>query len=126
MTVEFFREELLLIAVLATITGIVTLVLHLIFGRMWVGNELARRVMGHAEVLVIAGVATLLGYLDFYTWLVMTIITIVAGGIVGAIEVTEQERRRIAYVEQLKTWAAELAYQQAEGQGDGTDIEHRE
>lgn len=127
MTIEFFREGLLLIAILAVITAIVTLVLHLIFGRMWAGNELARRVMGHAEVLIITGVSSLLGYLDFYTWLVVAIITIVAGGIVGAIEVTEQERRRAAYVEQLKKWAEDMAVQAAEGQGDGTeDIEHRE
>lgn len=128
MTNGFLREELLLIATLATVTAIVTLVLHLLFGRMWAGNELARRVMGHAEVLVIIGVAALYGYLDFFTWLVMCIVTIVAGGIVGAIEVTEQERRRVAYVNELKKWAANLAVEQAaEGQGDdGTDFEDRE
>ena len=128
MTYEFVREDILLIATLATVTAIVTLVLHLLFGRTWAGNELARRVMGHAEVLVIIGVAALYGYLDFFTWLVMCIVTIVAGGIVGAIEVTAQERRRVAYVNELKEWAANLAVEQAaEGQGDdGTDFEDRE
>ena len=128
MTYGFLREDILLIATLATVTAIVTLVLHLLFGRTWAGNELARRVMGHAEVLVIIGVAALYGYLDFFTWLVMCIVTIVAGGIVGAIEVTAQERRRVAYVNELKEWAANLAVEQAaEGQGDdGTDFEDRE
>lgn len=120
MTVEFLREELVLIAIVMVVTAIVTLVLHLMFGRTWSGNELARRVMGHAEVLVIIGAVALFGRLDFFTWLVTCIATIVAGGIVGAIEVTQQEKRRVQYVEELKAWAATM-----EGQGNGTDIESR-
>lgn len=126
MTVEFLREELVLIVIVMVVTAIVTLVLHLMFGRSWAGNELARRVMGHAEVLIIIGVAALFGYLDFFTWLVTCIVTIVAGGIVGAIEVTQQERRRVQYVEELKAWAATIAQQPQGEEGYGSDIEPRE
>jgi len=126
VTVEFLREELVLIVIVMVVTAIVTLVLHLMFGRSWAGNELARRVMGHAEVLIIIGVAALFGYLDFFTWLVTCIVTIVAGGIVGAIEVTQQERRRVQYVEELKAWAATIAQQPQGEEGYGSDIEPRE
>lgn len=121
MTVEFLREELLLLLILSTVTGIVVLVEHLIFGRTWAGNELARRVMGHVTVLVIIGIPAMLGYLDFYTWLMSCVITLVAGGIIGAIEVTQQERRRVAYVQELKEWAEKMAAGGEEGEGHGAD-----
>lgn len=121
MTVEFLREELLLLAILSTVTGIVVLVEHMIFGKMWAGNELARRVMGHVTVLVLIGVPALLGYLDFYTWLMACVVTLVAGGIVGAIEVTQQEKRRLAYVQELKDWAEKMAAGGEEGEGHGAD-----
>lgn len=118
MTTQFTQEHLVLIAIVMVVTAIVTLILHMLFGRTWAGNELARRVMGHAEVLVIVGVVAIVGRLDFFTWLVFCIATIVAGGIVGAIEVTEQERRRVQYVEELRAWAEKLGASE-EGTGDG-------
>lgn len=121
MTVGFLREELLLLLILSTVTGIVVLIEHLIFGRMWAGNEMARRVMGHVTVLVLIGVPALLGYLDFYTWLIACVVTLVAGGIIGAIEVTQQERRRLAYVQELKEWAERMAAGGEEGEGNGAD-----
>lgn len=123
MTVSFLEEQLLLIAILVTVTAVVVLVEHLLFGRMWKGNELARRVMGHATILVIIGIPAMLGYLDFMTWLMVTVVTFVAGGLVGAIEVTEQERRRAVYVQELREWAEHQA-ENEEGTGDGTDREH--
>lgn len=121
MTVEFLEEQLLLIAILATVTGVVVLVEHLLFGRTWAGNEMARRVLGHVTVLVIIGVPALLGYLDFMTWLMMAVVTAVAGGIVGAIEVTQKERRRVELVNSLRVWAAESSLANEEGAGDGAD-----
>lgn len=96
---------MLLMLILVTVTGILVLVEHLLFGRMWAGNELARRVMGHTTVLVVIGVPALLGYMDFYTWLMACVVTVVAGGIVGAIEVTQRERQKVAYVNELRAWA---------------------
>lgn len=119
MTVEFLREDLLLMLILVTVTGILVLVEHLLFGRMWAGNELARRVMGHTTVLVVIGVPALLGYMDFYTWLMACVVTVVAGGIVGAIEVTQRERQKVAYVNELRAWAEKMAAE--EGIGDGAD-----
>ncbi len=121
MTVEFLREDLLLMLILVTVTGILVLVEHLLFGRMWAGNELARRTMGHTTVLVVIGVPALLGYMDFYTWLMACVVTLVAGGIIGAIEVTQQERRRLAYVQELKDWAEKMAAGGEEGEGHGAD-----
>lgn len=119
MTVEFLREDLLLMLILVTVTGILVLVEHLLFGRMWAGNELARRTMGHTTVLVVIGVPALLGYMDFYTWLMACVVTVVAGGIVGAIEVTQRERQKVAYVNELRAWAEKMAAE--EGIGDGAD-----
>ena len=119
MTVEFLREDLLLMLILVTVTGILVLVEHLLFGRMWAGNELARRVMGHTTVLVVIGVPALLGYMDFYTWLMACVVTVVAGGIVGASEVTQRERQKVAYVNELRAWAEKMAAE--EGIGDGAD-----
>ena len=126
VTNEFLQEQLVLLAIVMVVMAILTLVLHLMFGRTWAGNELARRVMGHALVLVVVGVPAMFGSLDFFTWLVMCIATIVGGGIVGAIEVTQQEKRRVQYVEELKAWAASMAQQPKGEEGDGADIQHRE
>lgn len=124
MTVEFSWDDIALLAIVMVVTAIITLVLHLMFGRTWAGNELARRVMGHALILIVIGVPALFGSLDFFTWLATSLATIVAGGIVGAIEVTQQEKRRVKYVEELKAWAATM--QQQGEEGDGTDKQHRE
>lgn len=122
VTTQFVEEQLLLIALLATITGVVVVIEHMLFGRMWRTNELARRVLGHATVLVIIGVPAVLGYLDFMTWLMACVVTAVAGGLVGAIEVTERERRRVEYVEDLRAWADQNSLVEvAEGVGNDED-----
>lgn len=106
MTNGFLEEtQVLLMAILVVVTAIIVLILHMLLGKRWAANPLARRVLGHVVVLVIIGVPALLGHVDFYTWLATTVVTFVAGGLVWAIEITEQERRRQGYVEQLRQWA---------------------
>lgn len=122
MTIEFLEEQIILLAIVAVVTAIVVLVEHLIFGRRWARNEIARRVMGHATILAIIGIPALLGKLDYFTWLVAAVATIIAGGMIGAIEVTEKENRKARNLDELRKWAASYAPGE-EGDGDGADRE---
>jgi len=121
VTNEFLAEDIRLIIVIAAVTAAVVGIEHITLGRLWAGNELARRVMGHATIIAITGIPAMLGLLDFITWLAFAVATAVAGAIVGALEVTEKERRRSAYVRELRQFAETLD-RSSEGQsGDGAD-----
>lgn len=121
MTNEFLTNEIQLIIAIAIATAVVVAIEHVTLGRLWAGNELARRVLGHATIVVIIGVPALLGLLDFMTWMAVAVSTAVAGGIVGAYEVTVKERRRVAYVKEIRQFAESLeSGRTPEGQaGDG-------
>jgi type II secretory pathway component PulF len=68
---------------------------HMLF-RGW--HELLRRGMGASTVLVAALVPTLLGYLEFWTWLFIALAFVVAGATLAAMmisEETDQNRKRL-------------------------------
>lgn len=121
MTSQFLEErQIVLMGIVVVVTAIVVLVEHLLFGRRWARNDLARRVMGHATILVILGVPALLGHLDFFTWLVAAVATIIAGGMIGAIEVTEKENLKARQLHELRRWV-ETRDAGEEGKGDAAN-----
>lgn len=121
VTNEILAEDIRLIIAIAAVTAAVVGLEHVTLGRLWAGNELARRVLGHATIITIIAIPAMAGLLDFTTWLAVAVATAVAGAIVGALEVTEKERRRSAYVRELRQFAETLD-RSSEGQsGDGAD-----
>jgi type II secretory pathway component PulF len=89
--------ENLIYPALVTYSVVVAVVIleHMLF-RHW--HELLRRGLGASTVLVAALVPTLLGYLEFWTWLFIALAFVVAGATLAAMvisEETDQNRRRL-------------------------------
>jgi type II secretory pathway component PulF len=68
---------------------------HMLFRHL---HELLRRGMGASTVLVAVLIPTLLGYLEFWTWLYIALAFVVAGATLSAMvvkEETDQNRKRL-------------------------------
>jgi predicted tellurium resistance membrane protein TerC len=93
---EMSPESLIYPALICYAIIVVAVILEHALFKHW--HELLRRGIGASTVLVATLIPTLLGYLEFWTWLFVALAFVVAGATLSAMvvkEETDQNRKRL-------------------------------
>jgi len=99
-------------ALLYTVTvAAATVAEHYTFGRWWKRNELARRTLGIATIMLLALPFVLSGVIDFATWLIILFGFAAAGAFKTGLAIMENERNKdrinAAHLERINDALAE-------------------
>lgn len=83
-----------LFVLLVVVTAVIIVIQHFTIGRWWKGNELARRTVGLATVLLITATFIPLGLVQPETWFVFVLVIGTSGATLSALVIHENEMKR--------------------------------
>jgi len=94
MKIEIDQPALIAALVLLAVDAVVFVIMFYTLGRAWRRNEDARKTAGITAVLILAFTGIPFGLMDLKSWLFISLLFAVAGGVATGLKITEQTRAR--------------------------------
>ncbi|MCA9935969.1 MAG: hypothetical protein H6662_15735 [Ardenticatenaceae bacterium] len=95
------------------VTAVVITIQHYTIGRWWQHNELARRTLGIATVLLISLALVATGAIRWQSWLIIAVLFGTAGATLAALVITEHELQQRKRTNNLRDAALRVVSDEA-------------